>query len=48
MNLRESSRRKLELPAEVYMVLALVWVTLAGLSLWLIRARSNLESKLKD
>ncbi len=29
------------------MVLALVWVTLAGLSLWLIRARSNLESKLK-
>jgi len=36
------------LPAEVYMVLGLVWVTLAGLSLWLIRVRSNLESKLKE
>ena len=29
------------------MVLGLVWVTLAGLSLWLIRVRSNLEEKLK-
>ena len=36
------------MPAEIFMVLALVWVTLAGLSLWLIRARSNLESKLKE
>lgn len=36
------------MPAEIFMVLGLVWVTLAGLSLWLIRARSRLESKLKE
>jgi hypothetical protein len=30
------------------MVLGLGWVTLAGLSLWLIRVRSDLENKLKE
>ena len=36
------------MPAEVYTVLALVWVTLGVVSIWLIRARSSLEGKLKE
>jgi hypothetical protein len=34
------------LPVEVYTVLALVWVTLVGLSLWLRKVESDLDRKL--
>jgi hypothetical protein len=36
------------LPVEVSMVLALYWITLTGLAVWLVRTGSGLDRRLRE